>query len=580
MSKYSNPAKKLMRKSSFIILAASLAACLSCSRQEEQAGGPGPGRRGDYITAIGPGIHGKTTVHDTTKVFWTSGDKIGLYSDEGATAVYTTTLDEPAAQATFGRTSDSKPALLGGRYYAVYPSSAIARWDLQAGSETAVCRISVPRQQTAVKGAWDPKAAVLLASSTTKELAFKHAVAYLRFEVTAATGEFVSVRVTSNNKEKLSDSQAAFRYLTDGIALEPSASAAEYVSLRNSDAVFDDGAYYIAFLPGEYADGLTLSFSNADGMAAKKTVGALTLNPGEVSDWGKISALSFTEHETPIEEEVGSSIDTLQQFDLFSTPMRVSLAGDSITSYEGTLVTDFAGAENGGAYYPTGSVNSVAEQYWYKLIYGKMRGATLEVNNSLRGSMITRRTEEGYEGKDFAARVADYGLGSPDVVFVHGGTNDCTHHSDTYTPRPGMYRADLYPPEFSGMTCDLPTEQQFEEVFTAAEAADTWEKILALEDRYFIHAYVKLLNMIHFRYPGARVVIIIPDCITKRCWQSLHKIADHYGQVFGYRYVDFFTDGSSNPDISKVSGVHPDGAGFTYMADIIYQETGEYIDPQ
>ena len=68
--------------------------------------------------------------------------------------------------------------------------------------------------------------------------------------------------------------------------------------------------------------------------------------------------------------------------------------------------------------------------------------------------------------------------------------------------------------------------------------------------------------------------MIIGDALTKRAQEAILKIADHYGQKYGYKCVNFF--GATN--ISKVSGAHPDDAGFTVMADKIYNEVGTYID--
>ena len=829
----------------------------------------------DYITAVGPGTPVKTVVNNSTKVFWVSGDKIVIYSDGDATAVYTTNLDQPSAEAVFGRTSDNKPVKSGDMYHAVYPSSAVTKWNLSTEGQTGpFCYVNIPKQQTVAIGSWDPKAAVLVASSQTSQLAFKHVVAYVRFEVTEQTGEFVSVRLLSDNKEKLSDSQAAVQYGDSGeIVVTPGAASSDYISLRGSDAdaVFAPGAYYIGLIPGDFTGGLTLSFTDAKGLVAEHSVGPLTLNPGEVSDWGQIAPLTFAEGKTPLEiatvfkendinqgvvywvdpnnpykgkvisassaetmdwsenyykgylwtdkiqsqddgllnynqfhsstvytsqmekfyalyycekmrethggnwylpapkelrtlcqvyynlselppasvamidyrfensvlsqsamnakadfdaalrqlgetttatldgdangdgvsdnngygtvegvsywsskvntggevqfvnlgvyyvnrtgkqastcyvrcvrdVEIGGNtggddsgdpgegetpggdtpgegetpggdtpgegetpgesdqpgdinqttpgIDPLKPFDIFyNSPIRVSLVGDSITTYEGTLVTTYADSENGGAYYPTGTVNSVNQQYWYKLINGKMTNAVLDVNNSLRGSMVIRRTESNYENKDYSARVALHGLGSPDVVFVHGGTNDCTKHSESYAVRPGLYRADMFLSDsflaesfskgfvnnpaydseaYKGMApANLPSDEDFNKVYATAEAADTWEEVVALEDRSFIHAYVKLLNMIHYKHPNAKVVMIIGDALTKRAQQAILKIAGHYEQKYGYRCVNFF---GLSDSISKVSGAHPDDAGFTYMADEIFKQVGTYID--
>ncbi len=794
-----------MSKSLSLVIAASLAVCISCAKQEVQSGGQAPDgiRQGDfdYIMAVGPDAKTRTTVSNGTKVLWTDADAIGMYAGGAEkTAVFSTTLEEPSAQARFGRQSSDKPVQADdGCYYAVYPSTALVQWSVPedgASTPSPFCTVDVPKLQTAEPGAWDKKAAILVASSETNTLAFKHAVAYLRFEVTAQTGSFVTVRGLSNNSEMLSDSKAGVKFLaSNAVEVVPGSSAVDYVTLQNTEAgtAFAEGSYYMAVLPGVYSKGLTLRFIDAAGDVADKSTGAVTLNPGEVADWGPIPELSFAPTATPLEKctlytennenigvvfwvnprkpEEGKIVsgeakflkwhvsteyfsdaenfdtsdsqanfdyvtawadykankekyqavyfcDTLRgggwrlpskdelddiykawtgydgqlvgntayqttetgkvaaakfdgllsqcvensriameattwywsgQGDLSNQKIRrnkvssnysagsaratgenwvrcvrdvggsggsggsgnqtpdnktkVSLVGDSITTYEGTLVTYFSDSENGGAYYPQGTVTSVTDQYWYKLINNKMGDAVRDVNNSLRGSMVTRRQETGYDGKDFSARVAAYGLGNPNVVLIHGATNDCTKHSATYAYRPGLYRADLllsdsflaqsftddnrfvgnsaYDSEpYKGMApASLPSNDEFNAVFTTAEAATTWAGIQALEDRSFIHAYVKLLNMIHFKHPSAKVVMIIPDCITQRCWQSLKKIGDHYGEKYGYKYVDFYIDGNSNPNISKVSGVHPDGAGFTYMADQIYSLTEDYIDP-
>lgn len=852
-----------MRKSLSIILAASLALCVSCAKQEIQGGGQSSGTNEpigsdmDYITAVGPGTPVKTVVNNDTKVFWASGDKIGMFSFGAATAVYTAKLDEPSPQATFGRTSDNKPTMVSEKYYAVYPSSAVVKWNLSTEVEEQVgpfCYVNVPKQQTAAVGSWDPKSAILVASSQTNQLAFKHAVSYIRFEVTEQTGIFVSVRLLSNNKEMLSDSHASVQYGTSGeVLVTPGVTASDYISLRTSDnETFAPGVYYIALLPGEFTTGLTLSFTDAQGMVAEKRVGQLTLNAGEVSDWGPIPALTFAEGRTPLEiatvfkendinqgvvywvdpnnpykgkvisassaetmdwsenyyqyylwtdkiqsqddgllnynqfhssevytsqmekfyalyycekmrethggnwylpapkelrtlcqvyyglselppasatvtdyrfensvllqsamnakadfdaalrqlgetttatldgdanadgvsdnngygtadgvsywsskvntggevqyvnigayyvqrtgklpatcyvrcvrdvaiggegsnpgegenpgeggegtnpgggegtnpdggetggtdpetnlGETTSGIDPLNPIDIFNngnngntdnTLKRVSLIGDSITTFEGTLVTNFPNSENGGAYYPTGNVTSVTNQYWHKLIYNKMNNAVLEVNNSLRGSCVVRR--DTHPDADYPARVQLHGLGNPDIIFIHGGTNDCSKHSADYAPRPGFYRADMYPGDaYAGMApSTLPTTAEFKAVYDAAEAADTWEKIVALEDGYFVHAYVKLLNMIRFKHPNAKVVMIIGDALTKRAQQAILEIADHYGQLYGYKCVNFFGLADS---ISKASGAHPDDAGFTYMAEKIYAEVGSYIN--
>ena len=299
-----------MKKSLSIILAAGFA-LFSCEKPQQQVGVGGtltPEGSMDFIYAAGPGAPVKTIVDNGTKVLWTEGDQIGMYSDNTANALYDVVLTEPSAQARFGRTSDVKPAKDGDLYYAVYPSSAVTSWGAQStveGQSAPFCYINIPKQQTAVKGSWDKNAAILAASSQTEQFTFKHAVSYVRFETTEQTGDFVAVRLSAVGGAKLSDTQAAVEYLPSGeLQVTPSSTALTYVGLRNAEngTVIENGAYYIALLPGEYSEGLSLTFTNAENQSAQKTIGALTLKPGEVADWGVVEDLAFGEAVTPLDK--------------------------------------------------------------------------------------------------------------------------------------------------------------------------------------------------------------------------------------------------------------------------------------
>ncbi len=294
-----------MNKPLSILLAACFA-LFSCTKQEPQGGGPGDpiGEDLDYITAVGPGTSVKTTTIDGVKVLWTDGDMIGMYAGSTSSATYKTSLSEPSAMASFGRTSDVTPVMANGLYHAVYPSSAVSSWGEVADEETPFCYVNIPKQQLAVAGSWDKNAAVLAATSENEQFAFKHAVAYIRFEVTEQTSDFISVRLTTPDKQKLSDTKAGIQYLESGhLSLIPSSSATDFVTLLNDSAkaAFENGVYYMAFMPGKFTGGLTLTFSNSEGLVAEKTLAPQILNPGEVADCGPIADLTFVEGLTPLE---------------------------------------------------------------------------------------------------------------------------------------------------------------------------------------------------------------------------------------------------------------------------------------
>ena len=295
-----------MKKSLSILLIASFA-LFSCAELDRQVAGDDITSTDvglDYITAVGPGTPVKTVTEDGVKVLWMDGDQIGMYVAESSSdndlkrkAVFTTNLDTPSAQADFGRTSDLKTGKVNGQYLAVYPASAVAKWNTSTEDENPFCYVNVPAQQTATMGSWDKNAAVLAATSETKDFVFRHVVSYLRFEVNEQTGDFVSVRLSSVNKEKLSGQQAGVRYLTsDKLVVIPDESSTDYVVLRSPENIaFEDGAYYMSFMPGEFSEGLSLVFTNADGLVAEKTISSLTLSAGDVLDLGGVGELEFKE---------------------------------------------------------------------------------------------------------------------------------------------------------------------------------------------------------------------------------------------------------------------------------------------
>ena len=586
-----------------VFLVSALAVLAACSKdQDVHADGP-------MSTISATNLQIKTTTIDGINVMWENGDEIALFVSGGVgdatqSALYKTNIATPATTATFVLTNDKEPVKQGENYLAIYPASQLYVWNTLGKKK---CAMFLPPDQTVSSPGWDKNASLMASSSTTDAFTFTHCVSYVKFTVTSSSPSIKSFKVASGNSTEWVASKVNISIADDNTVTLAEANqnvSAEVVFSMENGEVFPQGTYYVAILSKTYESGLVFSCMDADGntFGTKKTSANLTMVAGTVGNYGEIKPA------------ISSGIDPLKPIDIMNKPKRVSIIGDSISTFEGTLVTNFPNSENGGAYYPiyddsgkvwtdSKNVTSVAGQYWYKVINNKMSNAVLDVNNSLRGSMVVRRTQSNYLNADFTARTAVYGIGNPDVVFINGGTNDCSKHSASYAIRPGLYRADMllsdnflnnsfddgfvnnpaYTSEpYKGMApSSLPTDAEFNSVFTAAETADTWEEILALEDRSYIHSYVKLLNMIHFRHPDAKVVMIIPDCITKRCWQATVKIAEHYDKVYGYKYVNFFVDGqSSNSNITKASGAHPDGNGFTYMADEIYKQVGAYIDAE
>lgn len=207
-----------------------------------------------------------------------------------------------------------------------------------------------------------------------------------------------------------------------------------------------------------------------------------------------------------------------------SSPKRkVGILGDSISTFRGYINAGY------GAYYPAGDVTSVKDTWWYKLIYGFMPNATLDVNSSYAGTRVT--TDPKYPGYDFVSRCLDFE--DPDIIVIHGGTNDSNNGVVL-----GSYDWD-------------------------ADAE-------SLNPDHFRTAYIRLIKTLKMHYGDIRIICIVGDRLNSGYADSIVEIASH----FGIPCVNFQNDGDNIP---KVSGSHPTSAGFDWMADKIWSQAKDYL---
>lgn len=211
-----------------------------------------------------------------------------------------------------------------------------------------------------------------------------------------------------------------------------------------------------------------------------------------------------------------------------SRPKRVSLLGDSITTYQG--YTPYPNNYQ----YPKSSYTdftSVTQTYWYQIIYNKMSGAILEVNSSYTGTCVQNTTDKGHPGYGFLQRYVE--LGYPDIILINGGTNDAWSFS-------------------------LPVgELNFN---FATDALDTYQ---------FAQAYDKLIRLLKERYPSSAIGCIIGDNVMDpsktEYAQVIRDVCSHYN--LPYAEVVFADRAASTYD-----NVHPNPSGMADMANQIYNQ--------
>ena len=260
---------------------------------------------------------------------------------------------------------------------------------------------------------------------------------------------------------------------------------------------------------------------------------------------------------------------------------RVSIIGDSISTFRGYLANSTY-----RTHYPAsdGTVTMVSQTYWYKLIYNYMSDAVFDTNISFSGSAVTRTTKETsadqpWFGHDFNARYLECGgVGRPDIVLVHGGTNDHGHNVDNLAPN--------YPMRSETM----PSKAQMDAVYSVADRAVGFEAIAALPDTTFCEAYCKLLRLLKNQYPSVKIVCITGDYYyTSAIPDAIIDMANHYGarpvdlySVNGFNAVTNDPDWNPMPkhdyNPSTKKGCHPAEEGMEFIANKIYTELGSWLE--
>ena len=211
-------------------------------------------------------------------VLWTAGDAISVC---GAASAFTSDL----AEGSSAETSFSGEALAADVYYAVYPYSAVKTW---TGSTVT---LELPADQVPALNTFADGLSICYASTSAEDMAFRfeHLLGYVKFTIDENSGAVSSVKISANGGESLAGAfTVAF---SDGIPSVAVTEGSDEISMV-ADGAFPAGNYYFAMLPGTYAQGLTVTFSNAEGQTASKSMNtSLTLEAGQIQNIGTVARL-------------------------------------------------------------------------------------------------------------------------------------------------------------------------------------------------------------------------------------------------------------------------------------------------
>lgn len=179
----------------FMAAALMMAACTMVDPEQVPEENPVKDVRTVTFSAMADGAPGSKVVIDNSGAkpvnVWENEDKITVYSGNGVSAsmkgfTFSTTLIANSSEADFeyngGDWTD------GTGYMAIYPAATAARTVNFTGDGDVykMAAVDVPQYQTLVAGSFDRSAMVATAYSTNSTLAFKNAVALIKFRVTDA----------------------------------------------------------------------------------------------------------------------------------------------------------------------------------------------------------------------------------------------------------------------------------------------------------------------------------------------------------------------------------------------------------
>ena len=248
---------------------------------------------------------------------------------------------------------------------------------------------------------------------------------------------------------------------------------------------------------------------------------------------------------TPVTATAGQTVTVTLDFALADEqPVRkVGIIGDSISTFDGTMCNPdyspfYPGNDpNVGSSDPAVAANAVdtkEKTWWWRVIYDKMQYGQLDVNNSWSGTRVVHEVKKGRaSGNSIPAGFVDraYEFVDPDIIIIHGGTNDRNQSSPV-----GSYDWD-YP-------------------------------IGQLDANCYRSAMILLVKKLQARYEGVQIIMLIGDRLTPDYEEANKTVAEH----FGLPYVNFVGD-----SIEKCSGSHPTSNAFKQMADKIYDTCKDYL---
>lgn len=273
-----------MKTSKIFIMALACMAALSCAKEIDNPSAPAPSTNVFTAEKAEFEVPAKSTLQGK-KAIWEADDEIAVYADGAAAVKFTTESEGASVQ------FKSETEVTGSSFLFAYP------YDAAKGVQDGKLLLTIPSEQTARTGSFDPHAALSAASATdlTKAVKFKNVLALLKFNIPAELdGKISSITVESKGGEAIAGD---ILLNVEDKTNEPSANGVNTVRL--SGAAMAQGLYYVAVRPCELASGIKVTALFADETVYTKESRACEFLVNTMYDMGNVAAEDWVEKIEP-----------------------------------------------------------------------------------------------------------------------------------------------------------------------------------------------------------------------------------------------------------------------------------------
>lgn len=269
-----------MKTNRLFIMALAVAAAVSCAKETDVPSAPS--MTASAFTAEKENFEvASKAVLDGRKSKWEAGDEIAVHAD-GATAVkFSTAVDGEVAEFT------SETAVTGSSFLLAYPYSAAK------GVQDGKLLLTVPAEQVAVTGSFDPAAAISAAASAdlTQPVKFKNALALLKINVPADLDKkVIKITVEAKGGESLAG-DILFDVASKANTLSADGKAA--VSLLAAPPMAA-GDYYLAVRPCDLPSGVKVTVLLGDKSYYTRESGACEFDVNTIYNMGIIGTTGWS----------------------------------------------------------------------------------------------------------------------------------------------------------------------------------------------------------------------------------------------------------------------------------------------